>query len=117
MHDLTREELEKREIVYIDIVNDPLYSSRDYKAEFDPTKFKSSKTGRGPLIGKQWWQKMGDVPVMCAYKLVTVHFKWFGLQSTVESMIIKVRICLNVRGKFFKGTVIDMRLLRNVTIA
>ena len=29
-------------------------------------------------------------PVMCAYKLVTVHFKWFGLQTKVEKFIQKV---------------------------
>jgi len=28
--------------------------------------------------------------VMCAYKLVTVHFKWFGLQSIVENFAHKV---------------------------
>ncbi len=26
-------------------------------------------------------------PVMCAYKLVTVEFKWFGLQTRVEKFI------------------------------
>ena len=28
-------------------------------------------------------------PIMCAYKLVTCEFKWFGLQGTVESRIQK----------------------------
>lgn len=28
---------------------------------------------------------------MCAYKLVTCEFKWWGLQTKVESMIMKVR--------------------------
>ena len=28
--------------------------------------------------------------VMCAYKLVSVHFKWFGLQGMVESFAHKV---------------------------
>lgn len=34
---------------------------------------------------------------MCAYKLVTVEFKWLGLQSNVESFIQKTerRIFLN----------------------
>lgn len=31
-----------------------------------------------------------DCPHMCAYKLVTVKFKWFGLQNRVESFIHKV---------------------------
>lgn len=31
---------------------------------------------------------------MCAYKLVTVEFKWFGLQNRVESFIQKVTFLL-----------------------
>ena len=53
VHHLTGEKLKNREIVMIDIANDPV-SSNDYKPTEDPTKFKSNKTGRGPLIGK--WQ-------------------------------------------------------------
>lgn len=61
---------------------------QDYKESEDPSKFKSEKTGRGPLVGK--WQQTSN-PVMTCYKLVTVEFKWFGLQTKVESMIQKVR--------------------------
>lgn len=50
-------------------------------------RFKSEKTGRGPLIGNEW-QKSVD-PVMTCYKLVTCEFKWFGLQSRIESFIQK----------------------------
>lgn len=42
-----------REVVMIDIANDPIQST-DYKPFEDPTKFKSQKTERGPLVGK--WQ-------------------------------------------------------------
>lgn len=31
-----------------------------------------------------------DCPHMCAYKLVTVKFRWWGLQTKVESFIQKV---------------------------
>ena len=31
-----------------------------------------------------------EKPHMCAYKLVTVHFKWWGLQNNMESLIHKV---------------------------
>lgn len=31
-----------------------------------------------------------DAPRMCAYKLVTVKFKWWGLQSKVEGFIHRV---------------------------
>uniref|UniRef100_A0A2K6UA92 Phosphatidylinositol transfer protein alpha isoform n=1 Tax=Saimiri boliviensis boliviensis TaxID=39432 RepID=A0A2K6UA92_SAIBB len=63
----------------------------DYKAEEDPAKFKSIKTGRGPL-GPNWKQELvnqKDCPYMCAYKLVTVKFKWWGLQNKVENFIHK----------------------------
>lgn len=33
-----------------------------------------------------------DCPRMCAYKLVTVKFKWFGLQTKVENFIHDVRV-------------------------
>lgn len=32
-----------------------------------------------------------DCPRMCAYKLVTVKFKWWGLQTRVENLIHDVR--------------------------
>ncbi len=48
-HKLTPEELQKRTVEFIDIVNDPVTSS-DYKAEEDPTKFTSQKTGKSILF-------------------------------------------------------------------
>lgn len=83
-HELDKSKLNMREVVKIDIANDPVNSS-DYKSSEDPTKFKSEKTGRGPLVGKDW--KNNVSPVMTAYKLVTVHFKWWGLQNRVENFI------------------------------
>lgn len=50
-------------------------------------RFKSVKTGRGPLVGPDW--KKSVSPVMTCYKLVTCEFKWFGLQGRVESFIQK----------------------------
>lgn len=85
-HQLTPELLKKRDVTFIDIANDPV-STRDYKPTEDPTKFKSKKTDRGPLIGKDWRQHCE--PVMCAYKLVTVEFRWMGLQNRIESFIMK----------------------------
>lgn len=32
-----------------------------------------------------------DCPKMCAYKLVTIKFKWWGLQNKIENFIQKVR--------------------------
>lgn len=82
---LTPEQLAKREVVHIDIVNDPI-EGRDYKPEWDPKLVRSEKANRGPLQPN--WKETSR-PIMCAYKLVTCEFKWWGLQSKVESMIMK----------------------------
>ncbi|TRZ00947.1 hypothetical protein DNTS_005443 [Danionella cerebrum] len=78
---------------------------RDYKADEDPSIFKSVKTGRGPL-GPNWKKELSNSPNgprMCAYKLVTVKFKWWGLQSRVESFIHKQerRIFTNFHRQLF----------------
>ncbi|XP_033115448.1 phosphatidylinositol transfer protein alpha isoform-like isoform X1 [Anneissia japonica] len=85
IHKLSPEELATRTVEHIDIAMDPI-EERDYKVEEDPTKFHSEKTGRGPL--GEGWQKTTK-PLMCAYKLVTANFKWWGLQSRVENFIMK----------------------------
>ncbi|RZF44190.1 hypothetical protein LSTR_LSTR003830 [Laodelphax striatellus] len=85
VHELPPEKLKQREVVMIDIANDPV-SQGDYKKDEDPTTFSSEKTGRGPLTGK-WMNQVN--PVMTCYKLVTAEFKWFGFQSRVESFIQK----------------------------
>lgn len=72
--------------MHIDIANDSI-ASADYKEDEDPTKFKSIKTGRGPLNTKEW--KNNVTPVMTCYKLVTCEFKWFGFQTRVENFIQK----------------------------
>ena len=56
-HELTGERLKLREVVPIDIANDPVKSS-DYKPAEDPSKFKSTKTGRGPLVGPDWQSRV-----------------------------------------------------------
>lgn len=43
---------------------------------------------RGPLQKGVWWKTMPP-PKMCAYKVVTGHFKWRGLQSTIEGLIMR----------------------------
>lgn len=70
----------------IDVANDKI-DSKDYKPEEDPKLYHSEKTGRGPLTDPQWIKKVE--PVMTCYKLVYIEFKWFGLQSRVESFIAK----------------------------
>lgn len=82
VHNLTPEQLEKREVVVIDIT-EPVTGS-EYKADEDPTLFKS-KTGRGPLTRGDWIAK--QTPLICCYKLVCVEFKVFGLQTRAENYI------------------------------
>uniref|UniRef100_A0A8C9H1D9 Phosphatidylinositol transfer protein alpha isoform n=1 Tax=Piliocolobus tephrosceles TaxID=591936 RepID=A0A8C9H1D9_9PRIM len=91
VHKLEPETWKHVEAIYIDIADRSQVLSKDYKAEEDPAKFKSIKTGRGPL-GPNWKQELvnqKDCPYMCAYKLVTVKFKWWGLQNKVENFIHK----------------------------
>lgn len=85
VHGLSAEKLKNREVICIDIANDPIVP-QDYKAGEDPGKFKSELTGRGPLIG-DWLDN--TTPLMTCYKLVSVEFKWFGLQTRVENFVQK----------------------------
>jgi len=86
-HELPKELLAKREVVYVSLLDDSILSHGDIKPEIDLTKWHSEKTGRGPL--KKDWVTTTK-PVMCAYKLVTCEFKWFGLQNKVEKYIQSV---------------------------
>ena len=102
-HELTPEQLKAREVILIDIANEKVASS-DYKADEDPLKFKSEKTGRGPLTTPNWREEVD--PVMTCYKLVTIEFKWFGLQNKVESFIASTqrRLFINFHRQVFCWT-------------
>lgn len=70
----------------IDIVRDPI-SPGEYKPEEDPKLYHSSKTGRGPL-GDDWLEAaVASGPLMCAYKLCKVEFRYWGMQSKIEQFI------------------------------
>jgi len=89
------------EVVEIDIANDKV-SSSDYRKETDPKLYNHEESGRKSL-GENWLQAIQqeckiiqeqrpldaiDEPtVMTCYKLVSVQFKWFGLQNRVENYI------------------------------
>ncbi|CAM6084754.1 unnamed protein product [Calypogeia fissa] len=75
--------LKKRQVEFIDIGLDPV---EVYVEDEDPAKFKSKRTGRGPLL-EGWTQKCE--PVMCAYKCVTVDVPYWGFGSQVEKFISK----------------------------
>lgn len=121
VHSLDQKELSKREIVNIDIANDPV-SSGDYKEDEDPAKFKSEKTGRGPLT-KSWQETQKD-PIMTCYKLYRIEFKWWGLQNKVEGAIVRAvkRLLTNFHrqlfcwiDKWFGMTMDDIRVLEDKT--
>jgi len=84
VHNLTPEQLKRREVDFIDIAAEKL-DKTEYKAEEDPALVKSEKAERGPLVDN-WKEKQ---PVMCCYKLVTVEFNMFGFQGKVESFLHK----------------------------
>uniref|UniRef100_A0A8B9LD40 Phosphatidylinositol transfer protein membrane associated 2 n=1 Tax=Astyanax mexicanus TaxID=7994 RepID=A0A8B9LD40_ASTMX len=73
----------------IDIVKD-IIAPHEYLAEEDPKLYKSLKTQRGPL-NDDWIEEIninpGAMPVMCAYKLCKVEFRYWGMQSKIERFI------------------------------
>ena len=81
-HSLPADLLRLREVVHVDVTDDQLLHHSDYNLATDPKKWKSTKTGRGPLA--PGWHMSTTAPVMCAYKLVTIEFKWWGLQTRIE---------------------------------
>uniref|UniRef100_A0A914PRL0 Phosphatidylinositol transfer protein n=1 Tax=Panagrolaimus davidi TaxID=227884 RepID=A0A914PRL0_9BILA len=83
--DLTKDQLKKREVVFLDIADDKHLKKSDHAENNNVGEFTSERTGRGPLT-KGWARKQR--PIMTSYKVVTVYFKWFGLQNRVESAIM-----------------------------
>uniref|UniRef100_A0A4W6DV98 Phosphatidylinositol transfer protein N-terminal domain-containing protein n=1 Tax=Lates calcarifer TaxID=8187 RepID=A0A4W6DV98_LATCA len=77
---------EETEVCFVDIVYDEI-PERHYKESEDLRYFKSKKTNRGLL--KEGWIDTQD-PIMCSYKLVTVKFEVWGLQTRVEQFVHKV---------------------------
>lgn len=79
----------------IDIVKDPI-PPHEYKAEEDPRLYKSVKTKRGPLQ-EDWIEDFNNnpdkKPIMCAYKLCKVEFRYWGMQSKIERFIHDVGTC------------------------
>ncbi|CAM4728880.1 unnamed protein product [Leuciscus chuanchicus] len=82
-------ERRQRDIDPIDIVKD-FIAPHEYLVEEDPKLYKSNKTQRGPL-SDDWITEInnnpGKMPVMCAYKLCKVEFRYWGMQSKIERFI------------------------------
>uniref|UniRef100_A0A3B4AZG1 Phosphatidylinositol transfer protein N-terminal domain-containing protein n=1 Tax=Periophthalmus magnuspinnatus TaxID=409849 RepID=A0A3B4AZG1_9GOBI len=78
----------------IDIVTDPI-AAHEYKVEEDPRLYKSTKTQRGPLRDdwiEEYNNNPGKTPIMCAYKLCKVEFRYWGMQSKIERFIHDVMV-------------------------
>ncbi|KAF0358889.1 phosphatidylinositol transfer protein [Gigaspora margarita] len=117
---LSKDLIEKRQVVIIDVAKDPI-EAKDYRKDEDPTLVHSEKTGRGPLKG-DWIKTV--TPVMTCYKLVTVEFKWFGLQTKIEAFIHDTMRSLFTKfhrqvfcwtDKWFGMTMDDIRALEDKT--
>lgn len=84
--DSSSETLEARVVDFIDIAHDPC-APHHFKEDEDLSKFRSSKTSRGPL--SDGW-KDTIKPMMCSYKLVDVRFDMMYLiQARVEEFVHK----------------------------
>lgn len=68
----------------MDIAYDEI-SPKHYKIEEDLKIWQSKKKARGPL--GQDWTKSDIKPMMCSYKLVSVSFEVWGLQTRVEDYV------------------------------
>ncbi|KAK1798913.1 hypothetical protein P4O66_007183 [Electrophorus voltai] len=77
---------QEREVCFIDIAYDEI-PERYYKESEDLRYFRSEKTSRGML--QEGWRDTQE-PIMCSYKLVTVKFEVWGLQTRVEQFVHKV---------------------------
>uniref|UniRef100_A0A7E4UTF1 DDHD domain-containing protein n=1 Tax=Panagrellus redivivus TaxID=6233 RepID=A0A7E4UTF1_PANRE len=83
---LSESELKHRVVDVMDFVTEP--HGNDYIEDEDPKLYHSTKTGRGPL-SDNWVKEHLDqkLPIMCAYKLCKVEFKYWGMQGRIERWI------------------------------
>ena len=68
-----------------------MFPQKEYKKEEDPHYFVSTKTGRGPLQDnwlEEYKSAQSEKSVMCAYKLIRVEFKYWGMQVRFVSFFM-----------------------------
>ncbi|XP_042960188.1 phosphatidylinositol transfer protein 1-like isoform X1 [Carya illinoinensis] len=87
VHGLTKEQLAARQVEYIDIAipGKDCWSYLVGNCSIDFSKFKSKRTGHGPLT--KGWQDRCD-PVMTAYKLVTIDAPYWGFGRRLEQTLL-----------------------------
>lgn len=93
--DLSEKERADVKVDLIDIADEEIEEAK-YEEDEDPTKFKSTKTQRGPLA--PGWYK-GHEPVMTCYKLCKVSFHAAMVGGRVEQTVHKSAL----RDVFVKG--------------
>ncbi|CAN1249477.1 Phosphatidylinositol transfer protein 1 [Linum perenne] len=87
VHGLNKEQLAARVVEIVDIAS----AARDYWSYIvgsnntDFSTFKSTRTGRGPLL--EGWQSKSN-PVMTAYKLVIVDAPYWGFGYRLEQALL-----------------------------
>lgn len=113
--DLTPKQQKSLEVYELDIFK--LSSNKKNNLEVLPCDFESVKTGRSKLTAD--WINTHS-PVMCCYKLFTVNFKWFGLQTIGEKLFMDYAKDITYLGhceifllidKWFDLTIEDIRRL------
>ncbi|KAM4579936.1 cytoplasmic phosphatidylinositol transfer protein 1b [Odontesthes bonariensis] len=70
-------------VSFLDILSDPI-PEKHYKESEDLSRWRSSKTDRGPLQ-KDWRDQ--HKPIMCSYKRVKCSFEVYGFQTRTEEFI------------------------------
>lgn len=84
---LPAEKLSLRKVDKVDIasVERDMWTRMIAKSGIDPSKYRSAKMDRGPLL--PGWQESCE-PVMTAYKLVTVDAPYWGFGKKMEQAVI-----------------------------
>lgn len=87
----------------MDFVKEAVHNG-EYDPNEDPKLYKSEKTGRGPLTDN-WVDECVQQgrPIMCAYKLCKVEFRYWGLQTRAERWIHDLALRARFRGVVFRG--------------
>lgn len=93
VHGLSEEQLATQQVENIDIASATIdyWSYAIGSSDVDFSKFKSVRTGRGPL--SEGWQSKCN-PVMTAYKLVTVDAPYWGFGYRLEQAMLSAERAL-----------------------
>ena len=90
------------EVIHLDIAEAAVASAG--VAQGDPTKFRSAKAQRGPLV-KKWWlfPDHTSIPRMCAYKRSSVHIHLplaASLEKVIQDLTVRDLAVLAYRNQF-----------------